>query len=165
MARNTKKPEQDNNVEDQNDIVKIVARRLQEARIKTGLTQTQVGEKAGLKQSYVFELEFGDTNPTLRTLEKVAKAIDVDLRDLLPGAPGAPPSEADVKHVMVALDRLSNVVETYLSEERQRVEREEARRVKQEVVLLESMQSIAQLRSHLRPLIKLAAGGDEPGGE
>ena len=152
MAKQIKDNDTGRGAEDPDDVVKAVARKLQEIRIHTGLTQTQLGEKAGLKQSYIFELEYGTTNVTLRTLEKMAKALNIGLRDLLPGAPGAPPSESDIKHIMVSLDRLKTVVEEYLLNERQRIEREEERRAKQEVVLLDSLRSIAELRYNLRPL-------------
>ena len=114
MARTSKSREQDGGVEDPNDIVKIVAQRLQEARKRAGLTQIELGEKAGLKQSYIFELEYGNTNITLRTLEKMAKALDVDVRDLLPGSALAPPSATDIQNILEHLDQLVNVAEAQL---------------------------------------------------
>lgn len=114
MARTPKSHEQSKGAEEPNDIVKIVAQKLQEARIRAGLTQVQLGEKAGLKQSYIFELEYGNTNITLRTLEKMATALDVDVRDLLPGSALAPPSAADIQNILQHLDQLVNAAEAQL---------------------------------------------------
>jgi transcriptional regulator with XRE-family HTH domain len=158
MARTTKSHEQNEGVEDPTDIVKIVARRLQEARIRAGLTQVQLGEKTGIKQSYIFELEVGDTNPTLKTLEKMANALDLELRDLFPGALGAPPLDSDLKHVMLTLDRLIRIVEEQvrqdkerLNYEKERTGREEQRRAKQDTVLGDALRYIAELRLQISP--------------
>ncbi|GLR66574.1 hypothetical protein GCM10010909_12540 [Acidocella aquatica] len=165
MARTTKSHEQNVGAEDFNDVVRIVAQRLQDARQSAGLTQSQLGEKAGVKQSYVFELEYGDTNPTLRTLEKMAKALDINLHDLLPGPPGAPASASDVKHLTAKLDRATSVVEEYLLNERHRIEREETRREKQETALREALREMAKIRFNLPPLDDLIENGQVPESE
>ena len=158
MARTTKSHEQNVGVEDPNDIVRIVARRLQEARIRAGLTQVQLGEKTGIKQSYIFELEYGTTNITLRTLEKMANALDLELRDLFPGSPGTPPLDSDLKHVMLTLDRLTKIVEEQVSQDKERLDyekertgREEQRRAKQDTVLGDALRYIAELRLQIGP--------------
>jgi transcriptional regulator with XRE-family HTH domain len=158
MARISKSNVQNVGEEDPNDIVKIVARRLQEARIRAGLTQVQLGEKTGIKQSYIFELEFGDTNPTLKTLEKMTKALDLELRDLFPGTPGAPPLDSDLKHVMLTLDRLTKIVEDQVSQDKERLDyekertgREEQKRAKQDAVLGDALRYIAELRLQISP--------------
>jgi transcriptional regulator with XRE-family HTH domain len=153
MAKQVKNKDVSEFVDDPNDIVKRVAHRLQEARIRAGLTQTQLGERTGIKQSYIFELEFGNTNITLRTLEKMAGALDLDLRDLFPGPPGAPPSSADLKHVLLTLDRLTKIVEEQINQDRERLDyekertdREEQRRAKQDTVLSNALRDIGELR-------------------
>ena len=114
MAKQAKNNDTGAVVEDPDDIVRIVAGRLQDARLRAGLTQVQLGERANLKQSYIFELEYGSTNITLRTLEKMAKALDVDMRDLLPGSPLAPPSPADLQQISARLDQMVGVAEAQL---------------------------------------------------
>jgi transcriptional regulator with XRE-family HTH domain len=161
MAKQNKDSESNAIAEDPEDIVRIVARRLQEARIRAGLTQSQLGEKLGIRQSYIFELEVGDTNPTLKTLEKWATALGSDLRDLIPGAPGAPPSGSDIGHILVTLDRLTVILEDYIHNERQRVLREEQRRAKNDVVLLEALRTITLLRADLRPLCDKETASNE----
>ncbi len=58
-----------------------IIRRLREAR---GLTQTVLARRAGLSRMHVIRIERDDISPTLDTVEKVAKALGVTVRTLLP---------------------------------------------------------------------------------
>ena len=68
------------------------AKRLQEfrrryfsLRAKAGLeTQAAVASKSGLRRSYVAVIETGDHFPQQKTLQKLAKALGVDIHELLP---------------------------------------------------------------------------------
>lgn len=44
-------------------------------RLEKGLSQKQLAEKIGTKQSAISRLEGGDSNPSIAFLEKVAKAL------------------------------------------------------------------------------------------
>ena len=44
------------------------------ARLNCGLTQAQLAERMNTSQSYIAKLENGAVSPTLKTLQKVAKA-------------------------------------------------------------------------------------------
>jgi DNA-binding XRE family transcriptional regulator len=46
-------------------------------RIAAGLTQTAVAKQSGLNRSYLSHLESGRRNPTLATLERLAKTLKV----------------------------------------------------------------------------------------
>lgn len=50
------------------------------ARAQSGLTQEQLAERMGTRQSYVARLEGGRTLPSLRTLQKFASATGTKLR-------------------------------------------------------------------------------------
>lgn len=58
-----------------------IIRRLREAR---GLTQAVLARRAGLSRMHVIRIERDDISPTLDTVEKVAKALGVTVRTLLP---------------------------------------------------------------------------------
>mgnify|MGYP002682484510 FL=1 len=45
-------------------------------RIKEGLTQKELAEKAGTQQSAIARIENGMTMPTLTTLRKIGKALN-----------------------------------------------------------------------------------------
>ncbi len=52
-----------------------VAHCIVEARLEEGLTQKELAERSGLKQSNLCRLENGNSNPSIETLEKVARGL------------------------------------------------------------------------------------------
>lgn len=44
-------------------------------RIETGMSQKQLAQKSGTKQSAISRLESGNSNPSIAFLEKIAKAL------------------------------------------------------------------------------------------
>ncbi len=65
--------------------------RIRELRKARGLTQKQVSTLTGISQNYVSRLEVGRSVPTLRTLELLAGAFEIDPRRFLVGAGRLPP--------------------------------------------------------------------------
>lgn len=57
--------------------------RLKQLRAKRGWTQEQLAEKAGINRGYLARLETGRHDPTITTLEKLAKALKVKTAELL----------------------------------------------------------------------------------
>ncbi|WP_080237668.1 helix-turn-helix domain-containing protein [Spirosoma rigui] len=53
---------------------------IREARVKAGLTQQELGDKLGVGRATVNGYETGKQNLTVDTLEKVAKALGVELK-------------------------------------------------------------------------------------
>lgn len=47
-----------------------------------GLTQAQLAEKAGISAGSIFLVEKGETNPTIATIEAIAKALGCTREDL-----------------------------------------------------------------------------------
>ena len=56
---------------------------LRRLRTKRGLSQQGLAEKSGLSREYVARLETGRHNPSLATLQKMAKALGVPVTALL----------------------------------------------------------------------------------
>lgn len=50
------------------------------ARKHSGLTQGQLAEKTGIAQSDISKLENGNSNPSLRTLQRLASGINMQLK-------------------------------------------------------------------------------------
>lgn len=50
-----------------------------EQRIKHGITQKQLAEKVGMKQSAIARFESGNCNPTLSFLKKLAEVLGMKL--------------------------------------------------------------------------------------
>ena len=63
--------------------VERMARRLQKLRERRGLTQEQLAKKAGISRGYLARLETARQDPTLSTLEKLAKALGVKVAKLI----------------------------------------------------------------------------------
>ena len=57
-----------------------LARALIEARLRAGLTQSELAERMETTQSVVARLESGRVLPSTRTLEKIARATGTRLR-------------------------------------------------------------------------------------
>jgi transcriptional regulator with XRE-family HTH domain len=60
-------------------VVDTVVARLVEKRIKKRISQNRLAELTGLSRSGIRHLEAGETNPTLYTLLKIARVLDVKL--------------------------------------------------------------------------------------
>lgn len=61
------------------DILKTFGHNIQILRKARGLTQEQLAEKSGLHRTYIGMIERAEKNITLRNIEKLAKALDVNL--------------------------------------------------------------------------------------
>lgn len=60
-----------------------VAAKVKALRERRGLTQEQLAEKAGISRTYLARLETARQDPTLSTLEKLAKALRVKVSALV----------------------------------------------------------------------------------
>jgi transcriptional regulator with XRE-family HTH domain len=70
---------------DPDDLVAVFGANLKAARIKRGLTQAQLAERAGLLQQYVSLVETGKQNVTLTTAQALARVVHQDVSDMLRG--------------------------------------------------------------------------------
>lgn len=57
-----------------------IAVQLIELRERHGLTQAELATRCGIDQGDISRIERGATSPTTRTLERIAEALDTDLR-------------------------------------------------------------------------------------
>jgi len=109
-------PEEDGGLE-QDVFVRAVGNRIREIRKEQGLTQNQLAAKADLRQSYVFEIESGGSNLTLKMLNRVARALHVSPRDLLPSDQSATLSEQDLGMVRAICDRIVALLQQRAAED------------------------------------------------
>jgi len=64
--------------------LKTFAMNLKALRTARGLTQTALAKKMKIKQAYIAQLETGvENNPTLGTLQRLAKALKVTVGELV----------------------------------------------------------------------------------
>lgn len=64
------------------DIAKIVGERIKNRRLRLGWTQEELAEKAALHNTYIGQLERGEKNATLESIEKVATGLGVTFEEL-----------------------------------------------------------------------------------
>jgi len=64
------------------EIAKIIGERIRAYRTKAGLSQENLAERAGLHSTYIGQLERGEKNATLESVEKVARALCVSFETL-----------------------------------------------------------------------------------
>jgi len=57
-----------------------IATQIIELRERHGLTQADLAERCGIDQGDISRIERGSTSPTARTLQRIAAALDADLR-------------------------------------------------------------------------------------
>ena len=57
-----------------------IAMQLIELRERHGLTQAELAERCGMDQGDISRIERGSTSPTARTLQRIADALDADVR-------------------------------------------------------------------------------------
>jgi transcriptional regulator with XRE-family HTH domain len=65
------------------DLVVLLGRNIRTCREARGLTQEQLALDAGMKRSYVSELERGLRNPTVRAVGRLANVLKIDPSRLL----------------------------------------------------------------------------------
>jgi HTH-type transcriptional regulator, competence development regulator len=63
---------------------KTVGDRVRDARVKAGLSQSQLARLCGMVQSRIAEIEAGESDPRLSTVRRVAEALSIPISDLLP---------------------------------------------------------------------------------
>jgi transcriptional regulator with XRE-family HTH domain len=60
-----------------------LGQRVRELRLAYRATQEQLAERAGLSYKFIGEIERGKANPTVDTLYRLAKALRVEIHELL----------------------------------------------------------------------------------
>jgi transcriptional regulator with XRE-family HTH domain len=62
-------------------ILKKFGQRVREERLKQGLSQEALAERAGLHRTYIGMIERAEKNITLINIEKIAKALRINIAD------------------------------------------------------------------------------------
>lgn len=65
-----------------NEVIQF-GKKLREVRLKKDLSQGDVARILGVHRSYISGLERGRRNPSILTVQKIAKALGVSAKDLL----------------------------------------------------------------------------------
>lgn len=55
-----------------------ISKKIKDLRIKRGLSTTMLAKKADLSQGYISDIENGRTTPSIKTIEKISEALNVN---------------------------------------------------------------------------------------
>lgn len=64
--------------------LQTIGRKLRKAREKQHLTQAEVAEKADISTNHYAQIERGEANASIETLENILKALNVKSSKILP---------------------------------------------------------------------------------
>lgn len=71
------------------DITERLGWVVRERRIELGMSQERLAGTAGINRSYIGDIERGARNPALGTLVKLARALELDVAELIRRAEGS----------------------------------------------------------------------------
>jgi transcriptional regulator with XRE-family HTH domain len=69
-------------MKEKNYLIKI-GRNIKELRKEKGISQVELAYMCNFEKTNMSRIESGNNNPTIRTLLKIANALDVDLFEIL----------------------------------------------------------------------------------
>ena len=64
------------------DILKILGKNIKLYRSQLGWTQEELANLSGVYRTHLAGIETGNLNPSVKTVEKLAKALNVSVADL-----------------------------------------------------------------------------------
>jgi len=64
------------------DIAKVLGQRIRNYRTSKGLSQEKLAELAGCHPTYIGQIERGEKNATIESIEKIAAALNISLSNL-----------------------------------------------------------------------------------
>ena len=66
------------------DIRKLLGLRIKEIRQKKKMSQEELSFESELHRTYISDIERGNRNVSIKNIEKIAKALKVTLKDIMP---------------------------------------------------------------------------------
>ncbi len=78
------------------DIAKAVGQRIRNYRTQKGLSQEKLAELSGCHPTYIGQLERGEKNATLESIERITAALGISLSKLLEKLGGQEDSSQDI---------------------------------------------------------------------
>ncbi len=64
------------------DITKILGQRIRNYRTSKGLSQEKLAELCGCHPTYIGQIERGEKNATIESIEKISEALNISLSEL-----------------------------------------------------------------------------------
>lgn len=93
-----------------NALIKLIGANVRRLRKAKGISQQKLGEKAGFDYRYIGFIEQARVNPTIKTLEKVANALNVTVRDLFPANSEVEANKKGVPAKISDRERITSII-------------------------------------------------------
>jgi transcriptional regulator with XRE-family HTH domain len=93
------------------NVLQKLAKRIRDLRKLKGMSQEILAEKANLHPSLIGKMERGEINPTIISLEKIAKAFNISLAELLSFPDDKSILDADTQLLDKSIEILKQVIE------------------------------------------------------
>lgn len=97
MARRPRAPEEAS--AEQDEFLQAIGTKIREARTRAGITGAQLADTIGAAKTWVYAVEDGQQNFTIQALRRLLKALDLDIRDVLPSTPDLAAETARMKRL------------------------------------------------------------------
>ena len=68
-----------------NEILIRFGNKVRDERTKLGISQEELAERAGVHRTYIGMIERGEKNITLENIDKICKALGLNIRDFFSG--------------------------------------------------------------------------------
>lgn len=78
------------------DLAKIIGQRIRNYRVQLGLSQEKLAELAGCHPTYIGQLERGEKNATLESIDKISSSLNITLSKLLENLGGSVSTERNI---------------------------------------------------------------------
>ena len=97
---------------DETKLKKLIGQRVQEKRLKKGLTQFNLAELTDTSTSFISRLERGEINVVFNRLVTIANVLEVDVLDLLTGSD----TDSMIHEFRMLSERDQNIVRSVVKE-------------------------------------------------
>jgi transcriptional regulator with XRE-family HTH domain len=88
------------------DIKSLIGKRIRDLRKQRGLSQEGLGWKAELHFTYIGAVERGERNCSIITLEKIAKGLEINIKDLF----DSPDHKTDINKLKKEINNKVNLL-------------------------------------------------------
>lgn len=82
MSKDPASQRRQDDMPDNDALLQAIGARIQQLRVKSGLTGRQLADKAGLSLSFVYQVEGGTQNFTIQAFRRLVAALDANIEDV-----------------------------------------------------------------------------------
>lgn len=87
-------------------IAEKFGQRIRSLRKERGMSQERLAEKSGLHNTYIGQIERGEKNPSLESIEKLSKGLDISVAELFETFAEKPQSTSAIKKLNEMIEKL-----------------------------------------------------------